>query len=167
MDHNVSQVPISDFINQELILFSMADNIRSIPSVVDGFKPGQRKVLFACFKRKLKAEIKVSGRRRVTDFSTLLIAKVPLSQPQLRRSVNWRDTFRSTLHTITATYHSKARSLVSRSNLSVPTISICLTRTDNSARDCKVAKTLLRLVTSSPTCRKSQGPCSTRLMTTC
>ncbi|KAK4056942.1 DNA topoisomerase 2 [Microbotryomycetes sp. JL221] len=59
MDHNVNQVPIADFINKELILFSMADNIRSIPSVVDGFKPGQRKVLFACFKRKLKNEIKV------------------------------------------------------------------------------------------------------------
>ena len=59
MDHNVNQVPLSDFINKELILFSMADNIRSIPSVVDGFKPGQRKVLFACFKRKLKVEIKV------------------------------------------------------------------------------------------------------------
>ncbi|GAA5946881.1 hypothetical protein JCM3775_000936 [Rhodotorula graminis] len=59
MDHNVDEVPISDFINKELILFSMADNVRSIPSVVDGFKPGQRKVLFACFKRKLKNEIKV------------------------------------------------------------------------------------------------------------
>jgi DNA topoisomerase II len=27
---------------------------------VDGFKPGQRKILFACFKRKLKSEIKVA-----------------------------------------------------------------------------------------------------------
>ncbi|GAA5863655.1 hypothetical protein JCM3774_001204 [Rhodotorula dairenensis] len=59
MDHDVDVVPISDFINKELILFSMADNVRSIPSVVDGFKPGQRKVLFGCFKRKLKNEIKV------------------------------------------------------------------------------------------------------------
>lgn len=42
------------FVNKELILFSMADNIRSIPSVVDGFKPSQRKVLFCCFKRNLK-----------------------------------------------------------------------------------------------------------------
>ncbi|KAG8741551.1 DNA topoisomerase 2 [Ceratobasidium sp. 414] len=49
-----------DFINRELILFSMADNIRSIPSVVDGLKPGQRKVIFSCFKRKLKNEIKVA-----------------------------------------------------------------------------------------------------------
>ena len=38
----------------------MADNIRSIPSVADGLKPGQRKVIWACFKRKLKTEIKVS-----------------------------------------------------------------------------------------------------------
>ncbi|GAA5989920.1 hypothetical protein JCM11641_002811 [Rhodosporidiobolus odoratus] len=59
MDHDVDEVPISDFINKELILFSMADNVRSIPSAVDGFKPGQRKVLFACFKRKLRNEIKV------------------------------------------------------------------------------------------------------------
>jgi DNA topoisomerase-2 len=50
----------SDFVNKELILFSMADNVRSIPSVVDGFKPSQRKVLFACIKRNLKQEIKVA-----------------------------------------------------------------------------------------------------------
>jgi DNA topoisomerase-2 len=56
----VTEVPICDFINKELILFSMADNIRSIPSVIDGFKPGQRKVLFASFKKKIKDEIKVS-----------------------------------------------------------------------------------------------------------
>lgn len=28
--------------------------------MVDGFKPGQRKILFSCFKRKLKEEIKVA-----------------------------------------------------------------------------------------------------------
>ena len=38
----------------------MADNIRSIPSVVDGLKPSQRKVIFGCFKRKMKGELKVS-----------------------------------------------------------------------------------------------------------
>ena len=48
-----------DFINKELILFSMADNVRSIPCIIDGFKPSQRKVLFSCFKRKLKKDIKV------------------------------------------------------------------------------------------------------------
>lgn len=38
----------------------MEDNKRSIPCLVDGFKPSQRKVLFSCFKRNLKREIKVS-----------------------------------------------------------------------------------------------------------
>jgi DNA topoisomerase II len=60
LDHDIRQVPLKDFINKELILFSMADNIRSIPSVADGLKPGQRKVLFGCFKRKLVKEIKVA-----------------------------------------------------------------------------------------------------------
>jgi len=59
LDQSVASITYNDFINKELILFSMADNIRSIPSVVDGFKPGQRKILFSCFKRKLKKEIKV------------------------------------------------------------------------------------------------------------
>ncbi|KAG8785302.1 DNA topoisomerase 2 [Serendipita sp. 397] len=60
LNHNRDEIPYSEFINKELILFSMADNIRSIPSIVDGLKPSQRKVIFACFKRKLKSEIKVS-----------------------------------------------------------------------------------------------------------
>lgn len=39
--------------------WQMEDNKRSIPCLVDGFKPSQRKVLFSCFKRNLKKEIKV------------------------------------------------------------------------------------------------------------
>lgn len=53
-------VKYSQFINQEYILFSKADCERSIPHIMDGFKPSQRKVLFSCFKRKLKDEIKVA-----------------------------------------------------------------------------------------------------------
>ncbi|ORZ40275.1 DNA topoisomerase [Catenaria anguillulae PL171] len=60
MDHARDSIPIDDFINKELIQFSVMDNHRSIPSVVDGLKPGQRKVLFACFRRNLKDEIKVA-----------------------------------------------------------------------------------------------------------
>lgn len=60
VDHRDAQITIKDFINKELILFSMADNVRSIPSLLDGLKPGQRKILFSCFKRKLKGEIKVA-----------------------------------------------------------------------------------------------------------
>ena len=54
-------VNYQDFVNKELILFSNMDNERSIPSLVDGLKPGQRKVLFTCLKRNLtKKEIKVA-----------------------------------------------------------------------------------------------------------
>ena len=45
---------------QELILFSRADLERSIPNMVDGLKPGQRKIMFACFKRNLKTDVKVA-----------------------------------------------------------------------------------------------------------
>ncbi|XP_034472434.1 DNA topoisomerase 2 [Drosophila innubila] len=53
-------ISYADFINLELVLFSNADNERSIPSVVDGLKPGQRKVMFTCFKRNDKREVKVA-----------------------------------------------------------------------------------------------------------
>lgn len=53
-------ITYSEFINKELVLFSNMDNERSIPNVVDGLKPGQRKVLFTCFKRNDKKEIKVA-----------------------------------------------------------------------------------------------------------
>jgi len=48
------------FINKELIHFSNADNIRSLPHIIDGLKPSQRKILYCCFKRNLKEEIKVA-----------------------------------------------------------------------------------------------------------
>ena len=48
-----------DFLDKELILFSRYDNARSIPCVIDGFKPSQRKVLFGAFLRNLVREIKV------------------------------------------------------------------------------------------------------------
>lgn len=51
---------VSEFVHHELAHFSMADTIRSIPSLIDGLKPSQRKVLFGCFKRNLTREIKVA-----------------------------------------------------------------------------------------------------------
>ncbi|KAJ0162016.1 DNA topoisomerase 2 [Colletotrichum tanaceti] len=59
LDHSTKSITYTDFVNRELILFSMADNMRSIPSVVDGLKPGQRKVMYACFKRNLVKDQKV------------------------------------------------------------------------------------------------------------
>lgn len=59
LDHSTKAITYGDFVNKELILFSMADNMRSIPSVIDGLKPGQRKVVYACFKRNLVKDKKV------------------------------------------------------------------------------------------------------------
>ncbi|WJX72463.1 DNA topoisomerase 2 [Trifolium repens] len=58
-DHDAKLISYKDFVNKELILFSRADLQRSIPSMVDGLKPGQRKILFCSFKKKLVKEIKV------------------------------------------------------------------------------------------------------------
>ncbi|KAF2293580.1 hypothetical protein GH714_002987 [Hevea brasiliensis] len=60
LDQKMKLIKYSDFINKELILFSMADVQRSIPSMIDGLKPAQRKILFSCFKRNLVKDIKVS-----------------------------------------------------------------------------------------------------------
>lgn len=49
-----------EFVDAELSHFSNADNIRSLPHLMDGLKPSQRKILWACFKRNLRSEIKVA-----------------------------------------------------------------------------------------------------------
>jgi len=40
------QVKLTDFFNNEMIKFSIYDNQRSIPNVIDGLKPSQRKVIW-------------------------------------------------------------------------------------------------------------------------
>ena len=44
MNYAVDDIGYDSFINNELILLSHADNQRSIPHFMDGFKPSQRKV---------------------------------------------------------------------------------------------------------------------------
>jgi hypothetical protein len=57
----IGEVTYKDFINRDLIHFSNADNLRSIPSMVDAFKPSQRKIFFAGQKRGKRApDIKVA-----------------------------------------------------------------------------------------------------------
>jgi len=56
----VERITISDFVHKDLVNFSMADLKRSIAHVVDGLKPSQRKVLYACFHKNLKDEMKVA-----------------------------------------------------------------------------------------------------------
>ena len=51
---------ISQFVNQELVNFSIADLERSIPNMMDGFKPSQRKVMYGCIKKGLYSDMKVA-----------------------------------------------------------------------------------------------------------
>jgi DNA gyrase/topoisomerase IV subunit B len=63
IQNDVKEVPIYDFVHRELIHFSNDDINRSIPSVIDGLKPSQRKVQYGCVLRKLfkkQDEIKVA-----------------------------------------------------------------------------------------------------------
>lgn len=58
----ISQKTLSytDFINKELVWFSRHAVGRAVPSAIDGFKPGQRKIIFCAFKKKIKKDIKVA-----------------------------------------------------------------------------------------------------------
>lgn len=50
----VRKFSMTDFINTEMIKFSMDDCKRSIPSIMDGLKESQRKILYVAFLRNLK-----------------------------------------------------------------------------------------------------------------
>jgi DNA topoisomerase-2 len=56
----VNRLSISDFIHKDQIKFSEEDNKRSIPHILDGFKPSQRKVIFACLKKNLEKDSTVA-----------------------------------------------------------------------------------------------------------
>src|SRR6056300_810884 len=57
---NVKQLEITDFVHKDLVNFSLADLKRSIAHVADGLKPSQRKVMYSCFQKNLKDEMKVA-----------------------------------------------------------------------------------------------------------
>lgn len=52
------EIPYSEFVNKEWVHFASYDTQRSIPSMCDGLKPGQRKILFTMFKKKNYTESK-------------------------------------------------------------------------------------------------------------
>jgi len=61
LDYTETNVTYEKFVNKELIHFSNYDLERSLPSMCDGLKISQRKIMFACFKRNLVSEeIKVA-----------------------------------------------------------------------------------------------------------
>ncbi len=55
-----THVPYPDFINKDLIHFSNYNLERAIPSVMDGLKVSQRKILYAALKRNLTSEVRVA-----------------------------------------------------------------------------------------------------------
>ena len=60
MDLTKTSVSFEEFIGREMIHFSVYDNARSLPNVMDGLKISLRKVMFGAFKRKLNSEVKVA-----------------------------------------------------------------------------------------------------------
>ena len=60
IEQSQKKVMYHEFIDRELIHFSDYDCKRSIPCLCDGLKPSLRKIIYACFKRNLKKEIKVA-----------------------------------------------------------------------------------------------------------
>lgn len=61
LKYEEKQIRYKDFINKDLIHFSNDDVYRSIPSLIDGFKPSQRKIYYGANLRGLdKIEVKVA-----------------------------------------------------------------------------------------------------------
>jgi DNA topoisomerase-2 len=60
IDRSVQEVSVSNYINKELIHFSYYDNQRSIPNIMDGLKPSQRKILHTAMTHLSKSEMKVA-----------------------------------------------------------------------------------------------------------
>lgn len=60
IDVNENRISYQDLINKELIHFSIYDNLRSIPSLCDGLKPSQRKILYYMLKKNKTQLIKVA-----------------------------------------------------------------------------------------------------------
>ena len=69
IDYEKKQMELDFFIDRELVQFSIYDNRRSIPHLMDGLKPSQRKVLYACFKRGLYRKSDGSGEIKVSQLS--------------------------------------------------------------------------------------------------
>lgn len=56
LDLKSESITYSDFFNKEYILYSIGDIKRSIPSMVDGLKPSQRKALFSALNDELHVQ---------------------------------------------------------------------------------------------------------------
>lgn len=89
-DENKKSESITEFTNQEFILYSMEDNIRMIPSMMDGLKPSQRKVVFGVIKKKLNKSEKVSQLAGyITEQAHYLHGEVSLTDTIIRMAQNY------------------------------------------------------------------------------
>lgn len=75
MDYNEKNIPINYFIDRELVQFSIYDNVRSIPNVIDGLKPSQRKILHGCLMKNLYIKKDGSGQFKVSQLSGYISEK--------------------------------------------------------------------------------------------
>ena len=57
---HVTNLTVTDFIHKDMANFSAEDIKRSIPNAIDGLKPSQRKVMYACLKKNLTTDMKVA-----------------------------------------------------------------------------------------------------------
>lgn len=73
LDHDAEEISYTEFVHKELILFSRSDLLRSIPSMLDGLKPGQRKILFTCFQKNQKKDIKVRPHNFVSKLVEIVL----------------------------------------------------------------------------------------------
>lgn len=60
IDLKETKTSYQDFIHKDMIHFSIYDNLRSIPSLCDGLKPSQRKILYYMLKNNVINDIKVA-----------------------------------------------------------------------------------------------------------
>lgn len=58
--HADHRLPYDEFVHRDLIHFSYYNLERSVPSIMDGLKTSQRKILFGCLKRNLTSKVKVA-----------------------------------------------------------------------------------------------------------
>ena len=59
-ENKLTKVSYTEFIEKDLIHFSVYNGDRAIPSICDGLKKSTRKIMHCCFKRKLSKDLKVA-----------------------------------------------------------------------------------------------------------
>ena len=87
---SINSLTITDFVYRDLVNFSLADLHRSIADVRDGQKPSTRKVLYTCFKKNIKSEMKVAQlAAMVAEFTSYHHGEVSLADTIVKLAHNF------------------------------------------------------------------------------